>query len=55
MRSVRKGIRSGELEKDTYQRLTCTECGEQLATENDPDAVGTVRVCRECGTEWEQI
>ncbi len=55
MRSIRKGLRSGELEKDTYERLTCAECGEQLQTRNDPDAVGRVRACPECGREWEDV
>lgn len=55
MQSVRKGLRSGALEKDTYERLNCAECGEQLATENDPAEVGKVRVCPECGCEWKEV
>lgn len=55
MKSIRKGLRAGELEKDTYERLTCAECGQQLSTENDPDAVGRVRVCPECGREWQEV
>lgn len=55
MTSVRKGLRSGELEKDTYERLTCTECGEELGTKNDPDALATVRFCPDCEREWEQV
>jgi predicted RNA-binding Zn-ribbon protein involved in translation (DUF1610 family) len=55
MKSVRKGLRSGEIEKDVYERLTCAECGEELATRNDPDELGTVRACPECGTEWKKI
>jgi len=55
MKSVRKGLRAGELEKDTYDRLVCSECGESLKTENDPDEVGSVRVCPECGSRWQQI
>jgi DNA-directed RNA polymerase subunit RPC12/RpoP len=55
MESIRKGLRAGDLEKDVYERLNCTECGEQLATENDPDEIGTVRVCPECGTKWKQV
>jgi hypothetical protein len=55
MDSIRKGLRSGDLEKDTYERLVCAGCGEQLATENDPDAVGKLRVCPECGGEWQQV
>lgn len=55
MKSVRKGLRAGELEKDTYDRLVCAECEENLKTENDPDEVGSVRVCPECGKRWQQI
>lgn len=55
MKSVRKGLRSGEIEKDVYERLACSECGEELATENDPDELGTVRVCPECGSKWKKV
>jgi|AntRauTorcE11898_2_1112593.scaffolds.fasta_scaffold123647_1 DNA-directed RNA polymerase subunit RPC12/RpoP len=55
MKSVRKGLRAGDIEKDTYERLACAECEEALATENDPDQVGKVRVCPECGTEWKEV
>lgn len=55
MDSVRKGLRAGEIEKDTYERLVCAECGEQLKTKNDPDVVGSVRRCPDCGTEWKQL
>lgn len=55
MTSVRKGLRSGELEKDTYERLTCAVCEQELATQNDPDEVGKVRVCPDCGREWREV
>jgi NAD-dependent SIR2 family protein deacetylase len=55
MESVRKGLRSGKLEKDTYERLNCADCDEPLTTENDPEAIGKVRVCPECGMEWKEI
>lgn len=55
MESTRKGLRSDDLEKDTYGRLLCTECDEELETQNDPDAIGRVRVCSECGREWEEV
>jgi DNA-directed RNA polymerase subunit RPC12/RpoP len=55
MKSTRKGLREGELEKDTYERLTCAECGESLQTENDPDEVFNVRRCPTCGTEWKEL
>jgi predicted RNA-binding Zn-ribbon protein involved in translation (DUF1610 family) len=55
MESTRKGLRSGDLQKDTYERLQCAACGEELATRNDPDSLGKVRVCPECGTEWKEV
>ena len=55
MRSVRKGLRAGEIEKDTYDRLTCAACGVQLGSREDPDLLGMVRTCPECGREWEQV
>jgi len=55
MRSVRKGLRSGEIEKDTYDRLTCAACGTQLGSREDPDQLGMVRTCPEGGREWEQV
>ena len=55
MKSVRKGLRAGEIEKDVYERLNCAECGEELATKNDPDEIGTVRGCPECGREWKKV
>ncbi|MEF8813355.1 MAG: HVO_0758 family zinc finger protein [Halovenus sp.] len=55
MDSIRKGLRSGDLEKDTYGRLSCTDCGAELATENDPDEIGKVRICPECGEEWKDV
>jgi predicted RNA-binding Zn-ribbon protein involved in translation (DUF1610 family) len=55
MDSVRKGLRAGKIEKDVYERLACTACDVQLKTENDPDEVGTVRVCPECGQHWKQV
>jgi len=55
MDSIRKGLRSGDLEKDTYERLVCASCGEELSTRNDPEVVGKLRICPECGGEWQQI
>ena len=55
MTSVRKGLRSGDLEKDTYERLTCASCGEELETRNDPDEIGKRRVCPSCGKEWKEV
>jgi predicted RNA-binding Zn-ribbon protein involved in translation (DUF1610 family) len=55
MESVRKGLRAGEIEKDTYGRLTCADCGEELATRNDPAEIGKVRACPVCGGEWKDM
>lgn len=55
MKSVRKGLRAGELEKDQYGRLSCSACEEELKSINDPDEVGTVRACPVCGAEWKEI
>lgn len=55
MESVRKGLRAGDIEKDTYERLVCADCDEPLNTRSDPDDVGKVRRCAECGREWQQL
>jgi predicted RNA-binding Zn-ribbon protein involved in translation (DUF1610 family) len=55
MKSVRKGLRDSSLEKDNYGRLSCTACEEELKSENDPDEVGTVRVCPSCGAKWKEL
>jgi len=55
MESVRKGLRSGDIVKDTYERLACSTCEEELATKNDPDDVGKRRVCPACGSEWKEV
>lgn len=55
MKSIRKALRDGELEKDTYERVTCTECGKSLKTENDPDTITTIRTCPDCGGKWKAI
>ncbi|MEZ3115266.1 HVO_0758 family zinc finger protein [Halobaculum sp. MBLA0147] len=55
MKSVRRGLRDGDLEKDNYERLQCGTCGADLSTEDDPDEVYTVRVCPECGDEYKEL
>jgi NAD-dependent SIR2 family protein deacetylase len=55
MRSVRKGLRAGEIEKGLYDRLECTACEEKLTTENDSDLLGVIRTCPECSREWQEI
>ena len=55
MDSIRRALREGEIVKDMYERLECADCGEQLETKNDPDDVGSIRACPECGSEWRQL
>ncbi len=55
MKSVRKALRQGELQKDTYDRLVCGTCEKALKTENDPNEIKTVRICPECDAEWKEI
>lgn len=55
MESVRKGLRAGRLERDTYDRLVCSACGTQLKREDDPDEIYAVRRCPDCGAEYKQL
>lgn len=55
MKTVRKGLRDGDLEKDTYERLVCAVCEIELKTVNDPDEIGSIRSCPECGKRWRQL
>jgi hypothetical protein len=55
MKSTRKGLREGELAKDTYGRLTCSSCEKSLKKRNDPDEVFSVRTCPECDREWKEL
>lgn len=55
MDSVRKGLRVGDIEMDTFERLECAECGVRLRTRDDPDEVGSIRYCPECGRTWRRL
>ena len=55
MKTTRKGLRDGELDKDTYGRLMCSDCGDSLKKTNDPDEVFALRICPNCGTEWKEL
>lgn len=55
MKSTRKGLRDGDLMKDTYERLKCAECEQTLTTEDPPDEVYTVRRCPECHSQWKEL
>ena len=55
MKSVRRGLRDGELSKDTFERLHCEPCDEELKTQNDPSEIGSVRICPQCEKKWKEI
>lgn len=55
MKSVRKALRDGDIEKDTYERLVCAACEKSLSTKNEPSEIGSVRVCPECGSEYKEL
>ena len=52
MDSVRDGLRAGDLDKDTFDRLVCASCDRTLKMRNDPEQIGSVRFCLECDDEW---
>lgn len=55
MPSVRKGLRRGDVHRDTYGRLRCADCGAKLSGNADPAAVDAVRTCPDCGREWTEL
>jgi hypothetical protein len=55
MKSVRSALRKGDLDKDTYGRLSCVSCETSLKTRDDPDRVGSVRFCPDCDREWKEL
>ncbi len=55
MKSTRKGLRNGELYKDTYGRLNCETCEKTLSTQTRPDEVYNVRRCPDCEREWKEL
>ncbi|WP_172967042.1 MULTISPECIES: HVO_0758 family zinc finger protein [Halosegnis] len=55
MDTVRQGLRAGDIEKDTYERLTCAHCGESLATRDTDDGVGKIRSCPDCDREYKEL
>lgn len=55
MESTRKGLRSDDLYKDTYERLNCSACDQTLAKENPPDEIFAIRKCPECGRRWKEL
>ncbi len=55
MKSTRKGLRDGELDKDNYGRITCNECDVKLKKANNPDEIFSLRTCPDCGKEWKEL
>ena len=55
MKSVRQALRQGDLEKDTYERISCADCEKPLGTTNDPDRVENIRTCPDCGSEYKEL
>lgn len=55
MKSTRKGLRDGDLFKDTYERLNCAECEQVLKTQTDSDDVFDLRTCPDCGAEYKDL
>ncbi|WP_303645895.1 HVO_0758 family zinc finger protein [Halorubrum persicum] len=55
MKSTRKGLRDGDLFKDTYERLNCADCEQVLKTTTDSDNVFDLRTCPECDTQYKDL
>lgn len=55
MKSIRKALRDGEITKDNYGRLKCSQCDLATTRRADPDGVGSIRTCPDCGRKWHQL
>lgn len=55
MDSIRKGLRAGDIQKDTYGRFECAVCGVSLTKRDDPEGMGSIRTCPECGRQWRRL
>ena len=55
MKTVRKAIRDGDVERDNFGRLACNHCDRQLKTENDPDRLHSRKFCPNCGRKWKEL
>jgi hypothetical protein len=55
MDTIRKGLRAGDIEKDTYGRVRCSQCDISLTNESAPDEVFDIRECSECGRRWKEL
>lgn len=52
MDTVRDGLREETITKDTFERLICVNCDRILKKRSDPERIGSVRFCVDCGDEW---
>lgn len=55
MESVRKGLRAGQIDKDTYGRLECSNCDVGLTKKEDEDGMGYLHTCPDCGRVWRRV
>ncbi|MDZ7702051.1 MAG: HVO_0758 family zinc finger protein [Halobacteriales archaeon] len=55
MESVRKGLRAGQLDKDTYGRLECSNCEVGLTKKEAEDDMGYLHTCPDCGRVWRRV
>lgn len=55
MESVRKGLRAGQIDKDTYGRLECSNCDVGLTKKEDVDGMGYLHTCPDCGRVWRRV
>lgn len=55
METVREGLRDENIHRGRYERLTCSKCDIELSLSSDDGEIGTIRVCRGCGTKWREI
>ncbi len=55
MQSARKALRDGSIDKDSYGRLRCGECGTSLGTDDPDEEIYTIRRCPDCDGEWKEL
>lgn len=54
MDTVHNGLREGDLEKDTYDRLVCAHCEVELERDKGHRLGKKVYRCPKCETRWER-
>ena len=55
MDSVHQGLRDGDIEKDTYDRLRCASCKVGLGKKQAEEGYGYIHTCPDCGRAWRRI